>query len=207
MINIILLSGACFSGKSHIKKAWLAYKNNDFKWFGGAFAQQLKDEMDSLALIDKKKLSDNTYKNSVRKSMQDYGQKRRSWSPDYWAAKLHAAIGEDYDGGATYVIDDWRFINEAEYFKKEGFNVVTIRIFRPVEMMIESVGQAVVADYLETHAKDVSETELQHKYATDLGYFDFVIFNNQNGSGHLIKKFQEIENYINKGAIANARNS
>jgi len=207
VINIILLSGACHSGKTFIKKSWLSYKQNDFKWFGGAFAKQLKDEMHELGLIDKNKLSDSAYKNSVRKLMQEYGQAKRAWSPDYWAAKLHQAIGDDFDGGATYIVDDWRFINEAEYFKKEGFNVVTVRIFRPVEQMIASVGQAVVADYLETHAKDISETELQHKYATDLGYFDFVIFNNQNGSGHLIKKFAEIENYINKGAVTNARNS
>jgi phosphomevalonate kinase len=194
--NIILLSGSCYCGKSFIKKALLTLKSNDFRWFGGAFAHQLKNEMHDLALIDKKQLDNPTYKTTVRASMQDYGQKRRAWSPDYWAAKLHEAIGDDFESGATYIVDDWRFINEAEYFKREGFNVVTVRVFRPVELMRESVGNAVVQDYLEHHSGDVSETELQHKYATDLSYFDYVIFNNQMGSGHLIKKFAEIEHEL-----------
>jgi len=200
VINIILLSGACFSGKTHIKKAALSYYQNDFKVFGCTFAETLKKELHETGVIDKRKLSDPVYKASVRPLIQDHGKKRRAWNPDYLADKLIESIGDDFSGGATYWCDDWRMLKEEERLREAGFNTIKIRVFRPLEMKIESVGHAVVTDYLETHAKDISETELQHKYATDLGYFDFVIFNNQDGSGHLIKKFQEIENYINKGA-------
>ena len=195
--TVILLSGACFVGKTFIKSAWLKKNDHNFKWFGGSFAQALKDEMHEQGLIDKKKLTDALYKATVRKAMQDYGQEKRKENKFYLAQILENKM-KDVDSGATYVIDDWRFLSEAEYFETMGYKVVRLKVIRPVELMIESVGHSVVIEYLENHSKDISERELDNEYRVNANFYDNIIFNNQNGTSHLINKLQEIENAMNK---------
>ncbi len=192
LTKIILLSGPCYSGKTFIKNSWLKKNDARFQWFGGAFASALKDEMHDLALIDKTKLKDPAYKASVRTAMQEYGQTRRRQEPMYWAAKLAEAIGDPSNGG-VYVVDDWRFLNEARHLEDAGFYIVKCRVIRPVELMAESVGIDLVREYLEVHNKDVSERELSIEYASNPSYFDYTIYNGEMGSGHLLPRLYEIE--------------
>lgn len=71
---------------------------------------------------------------------------KRSINPDFWCEKLEHSI---YEG--LFVIDDIRFLNEINYFKKLGAKFVRL------ERSQEAIGKAALDDLSETELDNYKE--------------------------------------------------
>ena len=58
-----------------------------------------------------------------------YAAQKKKENIDYWCEKVHENIIFEDENSECYIITDWRYIHEREYFLKLG-KVVTIRIYR-----------------------------------------------------------------------------
>lgn len=63
-----------------------------------------------------------------RPLLQQIGMRMRDIRPNVWIEYLDREATKVSDAGSTVVVDDCRFINEAEWFKKNGWLVVRINI-------------------------------------------------------------------------------
>ncbi|MHC1591758.1 MAG: nucleoside/nucleotide kinase family protein [Candidatus Helarchaeales archaeon] len=139
----------------------------------------------------------------VRKALQNYGMAKRKEDPEYWIKRLNRKIVEDLNRLRDYidffnlkgeldiknfiedriVIDDMRFLNEAEWAKKNGFYIV--KLIRKGEFSAAGIDS-------ET-SKHVSEKEFEKIEP------DFVI---ESGSyPELFKKLDELIFNLSYGYI------
>ncbi len=121
-----------------------------------------------------------------RRLLQEIGDAGRNYDEDIFCRKLENNILDLFPPNIV-IIDDWRYQNEAEFFKKEFlYEVTTIRIERPME------------DKTET-ARHKSENSLPTALKETLSYCDdvynFTIFNNGTIE-ELYKKLDSIISYL-----------
>ena len=88
----------------------------------------------------------------MRKLMQDYGTTlRRATDENYWTKQLVMKI-QEYPAGTHFVIDDVRFLNEAETVR--WLKGTLVRIARETEPVIGQVDQHPSETEMETIATD-----------------------------------------------------
>lgn len=95
-----------------------------------------------------------------RPLLQQIGMKMREIRPDVWIEYLDRAAAEAEHQFGLVVVDDCRFINEAEWFKRNGWTVVRLSIDE--ELQKSRLKQTYPDDW-ENHwnnRSDASETEV-----------------------------------------------
>jgi dephospho-CoA kinase len=78
---------------------------------------------------------------------------RETFGDDFWV-KLYAATYAD-DAGSRVVVDDLRYVNEAEFLRSRGYQI--IRVERPEPARIESIQAA----YEKNHGRRLKKKELK----------------------------------------------
>lgn len=102
-----------------------------------------------------------------RKLLQSVGNTGREYDEDIWCKRLTDRMEDTFYVADVYIIDDWRFPNEKDYFTKN--DIVTVLTIR-----IESDDRG---DY---YNEDISEVSLPIAYhiRNNLDYYDFIFYNN-----------------------------
>lgn len=67
------------------------------------------------------------HKETIRPILIFWGQLMRKFKKDYWLQKLSKEADSNYKSGKTTLIPDVRFLNEAEYCKKNGLLIYVER--------------------------------------------------------------------------------
>ena len=131
-IPLIGLTGFARSGKdTFFKFANLIYSNiKSFECQRFAFADELKKECDQF-LLDNVGISawtDNDLeKNVIRPFLVTYGTHvRRKLNPNCWIDKIKDDVLYWINTGNTAIITDVRYLNEVQWIKSMGGNVVNI---------------------------------------------------------------------------------
>lgn len=173
-MSLTLVCGYRRTGKDTLCKilngdhtySWLIYGKQNSKYVSGkverlAFADALKKEVEieygvPADLPDSQKeaplylvkLFEDLV--SARRIWIYQGALRRSQDIDYWCSIIHNSLRENH----KYIITDWRFPNEYEFFAKRGLVDNTIRIFRsqvpipPLEEASEHSLDSFLTDFL-----------------------------------------------------------
>lgn len=154
---VLLISGKAGTGKSFSCALLqiLAYDLGFLDCITASFAKELKRIAEYVFHWDGAK------DDGGRKLLQDLGRVARDYNKDFWADYL---LNEIQNHPVLYdfvFIDDWRFPNEAKYFKENSdFIIKTVRISSPEREMLRG-----------TEAyNDVSETSLSDN-PKDYDYF------------------------------------
>jgi hypothetical protein len=123
--TIVLLSGWKGSGKDYIGDII----EKEYGYIKKKIGQSLKDEVSDKYNISRNLLETQEGKNIVFKNGETYrdllirhGEAKKEKDINYWVKNI---VLED-----SIVISDWRFVEEYEYLKKTGCNIITIRIER-----------------------------------------------------------------------------
>ena len=66
-----------------------------------------------------------------RALLQNIGQMGRDYNPDIWISKIGVLISDMVWRTGCVIIDDWRYPNEYEYLKNQGFYVYSVRVNAP----------------------------------------------------------------------------
>lgn len=155
MIKLLGISGKRESGKST-----LAHFLGEYGYTRISLATPLKEMCKALynlsneQVYGKDKETPTVYKRSggefltPRDILIREGCLKRSINPNFWCDLLYRSLEKDHMFEDKFVIDDIRFINEIEYFKKLGCKFIRL------ERTEEDIGKAAL-DYL-------SETELDN---------------------------------------------
>jgi hypothetical protein len=125
-----------------------------------AFADELKDELDTILLIpnglSRRMFEDESVKEIARPLLQGWGTIRREFcDKNYWVKR---AFWKMTDKDTIYIITDARYLNEIEYINSQGGHTVHIK-------------RELAVDPLSTHS---SETELDNYHHL----FEYTIENN-----------------------------
>jgi len=125
-----------------------------------AFADELKDELDTILLIpnglSRRMFEDESVKEIARPLLQGWGTIRREFcDKNYWVKR---AFWKMTDKDTIYIITDARYLNEIEYINSQGGHTVHIK-------------RDLAVDPLSTHS---SETELDNYHHL----FEYTIENN-----------------------------
>lgn len=118
MLNIALIAPMC-AGKSHLAHALvdlLGYRRL-------AFATPLKERVAGRHGITIAQLDTN--KDAYRAELQTAGQAEREREPLFWCWELGKQIAAERE--RPIVVDDCRYLNEAEYLRELGFILVKLR--------------------------------------------------------------------------------
>lgn len=110
------------SGKTYLAN----YMTAKYRFPKASFAAPLKEDLERLG-IEPEYLYD-TKPDIIRILMQVYGQAHRFQDPDYWL-KRGMSFADDLRkmaGGLPVVIDDVRFVNEADEIRRRGGIVVRV---------------------------------------------------------------------------------
>ncbi|MHA1277386.1 MAG: hypothetical protein ACTSQ8_09365 [Candidatus Helarchaeota archaeon] len=178
-----------------------------------SFADALKEEVMNKYQIPAYMLY-KTKPPDVRKLLQKYGMDKRKENPKYWIEKLEQRIVRiikqireyiDFFGmkgeldikdfiDQNFVIDDMRFLNEAEWAKKMGFYIV--KLVRKGEY--EAAG---INDETKKHVSENEFEKIEHDYLIESSNYselfskiDDLINSISNRKYHdepLMKKFEE----------------
>lgn len=117
---VILVAGRRYSGKDTAADMIASIMGAQ----RGAFADELKREYAIRSGADVSRLrSDAAYKEQHRQALIDMATAARSVEPTIWAR-----LCAEHHPVHLLVVSDYRFANEREYFKSEGYRVITIRI-------------------------------------------------------------------------------
>ena len=118
-----------------------------------------------------------------RRLLQGIGQIGRTYDPDVWVRIAHKAICDiqyhygSFEKSLRYIwVDDWRFKNEARWFKETDyqFRIALVRIIAPTREILAGTPEAL----------DVSEIDLDD-------YTDFDIIVENEGTMEELKKIAE----------------
>lgn len=126
MVIVLISSNGYGQGKSTFAQ-YLKDKliRNGYYTIRLAFAGRLKEVAKFMGWDGKKD-------SRGRKLLQKLGTEvGREYDPEMWAKWVDIEIYKESNLGippTIVVIDDWRFKNEFDYFKKRGYNVITVRI-------------------------------------------------------------------------------
>lgn len=116
----IALAGPICSGKSTIAAAL----GDEFGYRRLAFADALKAEVAGQHGIGVAELNEN--KAIYRADLETLGERRRASNPLYWC-NLLAVVLDAYDQmDRPVVVDDLRYINEADFLRARGFVIVGV---------------------------------------------------------------------------------
>jgi hypothetical protein len=88
-------------------------------------------------------------KTTVRQLLIDIGKMYRAIDPDFWVKKLWKDIELTTGMGSHVVIDDMRFLNEANFLKAKGAKF--IRVSRPGVAEIDDISETELDDYQFEH--------------------------------------------------------
>lgn len=116
----------------------------------------------------------------------------REYNQNLWAEKLEDSIGESLNSPNVVIIDDWRFINELDYFKTEEkylYDVLTARIKR---MYYDTGAPATALHQSETSLPEVLKDSL---LPNSESFYDFSLINNGT-LGELYDKLDSIVAYL-----------
>jgi hypothetical protein len=160
-VTVILISGKAGVGKTTAAFFIRDYlmKNVTEYCYLSHFAKGVKDVALAMGWDEKKD-------DRGRKLLQDVGNFGREYNKDAWVNYLIDHVDSIIPEGLldVLIVDDWRFPNEAAYFKDkpERYKIFTINIQSPKREILRG-----------TRAwKDISETSLD-----GYKYFDYVIKN------------------------------
>lgn len=135
-MKLLALSGKASAGKSTVAK----HLSSQYGWTRVSLADPLKSmcahyfELTQEQLFGAKKEEiDERYGKSPRQILIDTGKFYRSIDPNFWVKRLREHIlNQPQAQLGKYVIDDVRFVNEAEWVRKHGGRVV--RLERAIEL-------------------------------------------------------------------------
>lgn len=156
-MNIILISGKAQSGKDTTASIMKSNLESEHKVIIIHYADLLKYICSTFFNWDGNKDV------KGRALLQHVGTDIiRKYNPDYWVEFIVNLLNMFTNEWEYVIIPDVRFPNEIEYFKREGFNVLTIRIER------------------DNFKSNLTEEQLNHisETALDNYKFDKVIKNN-----------------------------
>ncbi len=160
MKNIILISGLKRSGKNYTATKLQEYlQQHNLTAHQISFAKKLKEDVAEIFEItvgEVETLKDDNimlyygsclaYNFTMRKILQQYGMLRRKENDSVWIEYVEDEILEnDFD---VYIITDWRFKSEFEYFDWDD------KIYNIIDLRIEN-------DYLEHDDEHISENDLK----------------------------------------------
>ena len=135
-MKILLLTGYAGSGKTTVGKilhAHLPFSNIT------AFADKVKDYVSNKYAIDRYLCDTQEGKRSIidagktlRQLLIEYSadHKIETQDPAIWARYVHEAM-KCSPHIQNWIIHDWRYKEEYEYFRTEGIPITTIRIVHP----------------------------------------------------------------------------
>lgn len=112
------LMGAMGAGKSTLA----GYFRSAYGYEVKSFATPLKEAVAREAGITLEELRDNKAK--YRSTLQEVGERGRAADANYWVKLL----GESLTPGRATVVDDCRYINEADYLRGIGFCIVRLEV-------------------------------------------------------------------------------
>ncbi len=123
-MNIIAFSGKRESGKT----SCAMYLVNQFGAKLISFADALREELVALG-YDKSIIYAKPTPAVIRNLLIAHGEARRYTDPDYWAKILLGKIAPAYvDGTGLVVIDDMRYVNEADKLRFHGATLVRVEL-------------------------------------------------------------------------------
>ena len=158
-----------FSGKAGAGKTSLAeFLAADHGFIRYSFAGALKAELSRVLDLSIFELTDIDKKQRWRSLMQEWGGARRYIDESYWVLKIINSIKER-KSGVNFVIDDLRYVNEANALQAAGF--VLVRLECP---SIDSI------DYMQSLGASLrgAADASKHESETDLDeypHFDHII--------------------------------
>lgn len=124
-MKIIMLSGKKGSGKSTIADLLLGYERM-------SFATPIKNAASAIftdtpyVAAKKGQVIRELNGITMREVLQNLGQGIREFEPGFWAN--HMLMRMKLSHGAKFVIDDWRYPNEARILQDAGASICTVRI-------------------------------------------------------------------------------
>ena len=138
-----------FVGKAGAGKTTAArFLEEKLNYIRLSFATELKEEIVDEGLATWEEIEAKTPK--IRSLFQTYGMEKRAEDPTHWIKDVEWKLHEFQNlGYENFVIDDLRFLLEAEWAKKNGF--ILIRLLRLEEYEHPGI--------TEENANHVSETE------------------------------------------------
>lgn len=159
MIRVIGICGKARSGKTTARKYLEQYSAIPL-----SFADALKTSVNTLFNVPLNELYSDKKSERTRWILQFFGTECcRHIDPLVWVKKTSDKILElSIDGATLIVIDDVRFLNEAEMLKKD-WNATLVKLVGPEDLVTK-----------EEHKKHVSETQMDDVPDT---YYDAVYRN------------------------------
>jgi hypothetical protein len=145
MIARIAFVGKMGSGKTTLAK----YISLEYGFTAISFASKIKELAVTLFGMDLEKKD--------RTLLQAIGQKMREIDPAVWPKCLMKQVKEYYPPAVRFVIDDCRFLNEAELLVDSGFTLIGI-----VRDETERI------NFLKSHYGDITEAQLKHSTESEI---------------------------------------
>lgn len=158
---LILISGKMGVGKT------LSAKRLEEKFTSKGYLSEVKSFAGGVKQIAVESFGWNCVKDDAGRSLlQGIGNVGRQYNEDIWCERIFEDIENSFYIADIYLIDDWRFPNEREFFEHIGmFEVLTIRLESDT-----------IGDYKN---RDISEISLPLAYLMkEQEYYDFVFWNN-----------------------------
>jgi hypothetical protein len=114
-----------------------------------------------------------------RQLLQDVGKTGRQYDKDIWIKKMLNERGDDTFIIDFMVIDDWRFINEADYLINNvpELQVVKIRIESPEREILKGTEQYNDISEISLPSIPVEEGTLDVFFYKDKEIYDYIIVN------------------------------
>lgn len=117
-----------FTGPMCSGKSWCAdYLNQEARYTKLSFAGPLKKLAKELFGVEGKD-------GDARRVYQQLGQKMREIDPDVWIKALLRDLDKSHTDVTRFVIDDVRYLNEAEALRARGFKIVYVMCKKSARM-------------------------------------------------------------------------